>query len=442
MLRVVLGSYERLLYGLDVTKDGETGSYNVAQTFTYPAHIASIRSVAVSRGGKHLATGASDEHVKIYSLSRNKETGTLFHHTGSITDLVFHDTGYLFTASEDATIAIVRVSDWEVLKVLKGHTTALQSISIHPSGKLLLSVSIDGYLRTWDTAKASCAYTLKMPLPRPVSVLWSQCGRYYSVAFESGVTCTEVASGKEIWRETGLGRITCIEFVEMDNQPTLLVAGDSKTITAYKPTTRAVAATLPASHKHASRIKDMSAAVLDGVQVLVTCSSEGFVCGWDLARAVEAGSLTEEGVLLFEFEAKVRLTCCQVVYQAGGGRKKKGMDELEDLDEDLGDDEVVGDQHASAPPPMGTKKSIVTTAGKKGRVVVSYDNVDEAEGKEEGTSQDTTSSGGAPKKAKGANKNPFKPQKGGPSGGIQKNGGTAGAVVGGKGQLNKNFKKK
>ncbi|KAJ3088356.1 hypothetical protein HK100_008063, partial [Physocladia obscura] len=381
MLRVVLGSYERLLYGLDVTEqDNGTGGYNVNQTFTYPAHIASIRAIAVSHNAKLLATGSTDEHVKLYSLHRNKESGTLFHHTGTITDLAFHETGYLFTASEDTNIAIVRTSDWEVLKVLKGHTTAIQSISIHPSGKLLLSVSIDGYLRTWDTAKASCAYTLKMPIARPVKVCWSKCGLFYAVLFEAGVLCFAVATGKEVLRNTALGRLCCMDFVENEGKPVLIVSGDSKKVSIFSPSSTEISGnlitTISLTSNHSVRIKDLSIAQLGTRQILVTCSSDGAIFGWDLGKGVKDADF---GAPLFNFDAKVRLTCCKVAYQAPGKETKKNEDKMErdnDEDDEDDDDDDDGGQVVVAVGKEVEKPKSKRQQKKEPRVLVSYENDD------------------------------------------------------------------
>ncbi|KAJ3392857.1 hypothetical protein HDU84_003341 [Entophlyctis sp. JEL0112] len=250
MLRIVLGSLERLHYGLDVTKNNETGSISVNQTFTYPAHISSIKTVAISPSGKFLATGASDEHVKVYSLHRNKEIGTLFHHTGSITDLEFHETGYLFSASEDNMIAIARTSDWEVLKVLK-----------YPDGK-----------------------------------------------------------------------------------PVLVCAGDSKKVAlcSVVDAGNLEPVQISLSSRHPSRIKDLCICVAEfdsKVSVLVTCSSDGAIFGWELARGFSAGDF---GDPLFSFDAKVRLTCCKAVFQSGKSAESEEVMETEtavQIQKDDGDNE-------------------------------------------------------------------------------------------------------
>lgn len=82
---VVAGSYEKLLYGLDGTvTPSESGyEFHLKPIFIFPAHVSSIKAVAASpNGGKWLATGSSDEIVKVWDLARRKEIGGLMHHQG------------------------------------------------------------------------------------------------------------------------------------------------------------------------------------------------------------------------------------------------------------------------------------------------------------------------------------------------------------------------
>ena len=82
---VVAGSYEKLLYGLDgtVTASGSGYKFHLKPVFIFPAHVSSIKAVAASpNGGKWLATGSSDEIIKVWDLARRKEIGGLMHHQG------------------------------------------------------------------------------------------------------------------------------------------------------------------------------------------------------------------------------------------------------------------------------------------------------------------------------------------------------------------------
>lgn len=83
--KVITGSYEKLLYGLEGTVSVEDSElrYNLKPIFIFPAHVSYLKAVAASPGGgKWLATGSADEIVKVWDLRRRKEIGGLMHHEG------------------------------------------------------------------------------------------------------------------------------------------------------------------------------------------------------------------------------------------------------------------------------------------------------------------------------------------------------------------------
>lgn len=89
---VVAGSYEKLLYGLEGSlplaapagngTDRDEGKTEIKPIFIFPAHLACVKAVAASPGGKWLATGSEDEFVKVWDLRRRREMGSLSQHTG------------------------------------------------------------------------------------------------------------------------------------------------------------------------------------------------------------------------------------------------------------------------------------------------------------------------------------------------------------------------
>jgi protein MAK11 len=83
---IVAGSYEKLLYGIEgsypsSSSDG-VAKPEIKPIFIFPAHLACVKAVAASPGGKWLATGSEDEFVKVWDLRRRKEVGSLSQHTG------------------------------------------------------------------------------------------------------------------------------------------------------------------------------------------------------------------------------------------------------------------------------------------------------------------------------------------------------------------------
>lgn len=97
---LVAGSYEKLLYGIEGSYpphnvDSGDGLVNrvvkpdLTPIFIFPAHLAFVKCVAASPGGKWLATGSEDEFIKVWDLRRRKEVGSLSQHTGmSISNVV------------------------------------------------------------------------------------------------------------------------------------------------------------------------------------------------------------------------------------------------------------------------------------------------------------------------------------------------------------------
>ena len=78
---IVAGSYEKLLYGLEGSYD-ESGKPVLKPIFIFPAHLACVKAIAASPGGKWLATGSEDEFIKVWDLRRRKEVGSLSQHQG------------------------------------------------------------------------------------------------------------------------------------------------------------------------------------------------------------------------------------------------------------------------------------------------------------------------------------------------------------------------
>jgi hypothetical protein len=89
---VIAGSYEKLLYGLQgsfgPSASDDQPEVTLEPTFIFPAHLACVKAIAASPGGKWLATGSEDEFVKVWDLRRRKEVGSLSQHSGECGDVV------------------------------------------------------------------------------------------------------------------------------------------------------------------------------------------------------------------------------------------------------------------------------------------------------------------------------------------------------------------
>ncbi|CAI6341972.1 unnamed protein product [Periconia digitata] len=265
--QIITGSYERVLHGftatipstlvtghdhtsLSISDLKDQPKVDFTDTFLFNAHASAIRCLALSPPSTEaskvlLATGSTDERINIYSLSKtppskrsrsqpklpslhgtsisenakNKEMGSLLHHSSTVTSLYFPTRSKLLSASEDSTIAITRTRDWEPLSTIKapipkaqgrpsGDTAppgevpaGINAFAVHPSMKLMLSVSRgEKCMRLWNlvTGKKAGVLTFSKDLLIAVgetrfssgeakSVVWDPAGEEFAVAFDRGV---------------------------------------------------------------------------------------------------------------------------------------------------------------------------------------------------------------------------------------------------------------
>lgn len=260
--QIITGSYERVLHGFaaaipsdlvagahDASKpETESSKVDFTDTFLFNAHASAIRCLALAPLSDEtnkitLATGATDERINLYSLStappapskkpklpsltgiaitensKNKELGSLLHHSSNITALYFPTRAKLLSAAEDSTIAITRTRDWTALSTIKapipkpqgrpsGDTagpgevpSGINDFSVHPSNKLMVSVGKgEKCMRLWNLVTGKKAGVLNFSREMLASVgegrfqsgegrrvIWDKEGEEFAVAFERGV---------------------------------------------------------------------------------------------------------------------------------------------------------------------------------------------------------------------------------------------------------------
>ncbi|KAI9315402.1 WD40-repeat-containing domain protein [Dichotomocladium elegans] len=276
--RIITGTYERILYGINAfwEKSEEGLKVRLEPVFIVPAHTGCIRTVAV--GGQYLASGSTDEIIRLYDVKKRKEFGSLGgQHKGDITDIQFYGR-YMLTGSDDKTICVWRKKDWEHLKTLKGHKGRVNSIAIHPSEGLL--------------------------------VRWNAGGDRYAIMFDRQVNIYNVADAEVTTSISHRSRFLSIEyFTADDNKEYIITGNEDKIARIWDASTGECIAELTG---HKLRVKALTVIVSKpeesdkAVPVLATVSSDGVIKCWDIQAAI----LKKEGVLLGQYDTKSRATCC------------------------------------------------------------------------------------------------------------------------------------
>ncbi|KAL6263974.1 hypothetical protein P5V15_004055 [Pogonomyrmex californicus] len=216
---IIVGTYEQYLLGYKV--DSIVNEYKIEKSFATHSHVASIRSVASNK--YYLASAGADETVCLYDMRYRRESGKLMHHKDTINCITFTPEGsHLFTCSNDGSITAVRCGNWQVEKLWSTAHKSLvvNTLAIHPTGKLALSTGVDGVLRTWNLIKGRQAYAINL-VPKLKSnakwitiVKWSPSGEKYLLAVNEHIYVYSVESAGIDRELTFDSKIICVEFLK------------------------------------------------------------------------------------------------------------------------------------------------------------------------------------------------------------------------------------
>lgn len=259
-IQIIVGTYEKILHGIIATISPKTldkgkpiSNADFTETFLFNAHGSAIRCLAISPPSLSsdatnsqkaiLASGGSDQSINLYHIStspaqnngdsssgtslagktilenpRNRELGSLQHHSSSVNTLHFPTRSKLLSAAEDNTIAITRTRDWTMLSTIKppnpkshgrptgdtapfgGSPCGVNDFAVHPSMKLILTVGKgERCMRLWNlvTGKKAGVLNFAKELLQSVGegkwgagegrkVRWNSVGEEFVVSFEKG----------------------------------------------------------------------------------------------------------------------------------------------------------------------------------------------------------------------------------------------------------------
>lgn len=297
VVELIAGSYEQIAFGYMVCKEQE--EWTVKPNFTHHAHTASVSAVATSE--RFIATGSKDETIQLYDMKKRIEHGVLLHHNGTVSCLEFYGNSHLISGGEDGLICVWSTKKWECLKSIRAHKGNVTSLSVHPSGKLALSVGTDKTLRTWNLVDGRSAFIKNIKQNAHI-VRWSPDGDKYVVVVNNFVDVYILETASLKVTITNPLRISSIKFL---TNSILTIAGDDEMVRFYDVDTEKLVGEFKA---HKTRVKAVDSFTLDDYCVLVTASNDGFIKMWKL----HLNETIEPPVLLGEVNTAARLTCLAV----------------------------------------------------------------------------------------------------------------------------------
>lgn len=276
-----------LAAGLCVAQEPEL----VVQT----GHSGWVNSVAFSPDGKLLASGSSDQTIKLWDVATGTELRALRGHTYNVEAVVFSLDGKLLVSLAGGneiriwnlphgslartinptdyanTIAISpsggiiasgdnrgRIRLWTThdareSSILQSTASRIHSVAFSPDGRFMVSGGDESVINIWDVKSGSALHTIKDPAYGVTGVAFNPDGLTVATGAGNALRLWDVASGREIRSFNNLAAVTSVRF-SPDGQ-TLASGSYSGVLKLWNVATGAELRTLTG---HASEVRSLA----------------------------------------------------------------------------------------------------------------------------------------------------------------------------------------
>jgi len=258
------------------------------QVLAVPAgigHQGDVRSVAVSRDGRHVASAGRDSRVIMWSVSSGRPWRILEGHSEGAWCVAFAPHGTLLASGGgDQAIRLWSAESGELLTTLTGHGSTVHQVAFSPDGKTLASAGgFDKTCRLWDVETGRLQAVLDRHADAVLCVAFSPDGRRLaSSGYEGAVYLWSVAD-RRFEAELRLGREVVRSVAFSPDGRHLACAGDDPLVQLWDVATKKQTDLLKA---HTDAVHALAFSP-DGKR-LASASRNGAVLLWDLATHAPA----------------------------------------------------------------------------------------------------------------------------------------------------------
>ncbi len=111
-------------------------------------HASKVDAICFDPAGRLLASGGSDNTIKIWDVGSGRELRTLRGHGAGVAALSFSGDGALLVSGgNDRTVRVWEVAAGRELALLKGQPASIKAVAFHPGGRLIALGGSDNMVR-------------------------------------------------------------------------------------------------------------------------------------------------------------------------------------------------------------------------------------------------------------------------------------------------------
>lgn len=179
---------------------------------TLKGHNPDVNSVQFSPDGKTLASGSSDSTIKLWSVPDGQLVKTINVPSGNVSSVCFDRDGKILASGSGDVIYLRNdlsdainfwsVPDGELIRSIDWHTD-VYSIDYSPDGTMLASANFDGTIKLWSVTDGQQLKSLTTNSLKALSVCFSPDGKILASGGEdSSIRLWSIPDGKIILSDT------------------------------------------------------------------------------------------------------------------------------------------------------------------------------------------------------------------------------------------------